>query len=93
MHNCLQFSYFGKSLRELEGDGEQVAVAVSGNLSANESVVLLSACIEGAGIYASRQHMPARSRAMLDFLVKWFGGEPGLGGSMAHLPSTIVRRA
>ena len=49
-HNCLTYSYFGKSLWNFERDGELVSVPVSGNLSANESVVLLEAAAAGAGI-------------------------------------------
>jgi DNA-binding transcriptional LysR family regulator len=85
-------------------------VPVSGNLSANDPLVLLAATRAGAGIalqprysaapliargelvellpgfapqemgihgvYSSRQHMPAALRAMLDFLVTWFGERP-----------------
>ena len=107
-HNCLTYSYFGKSLWQFtRADGEAVSVPVSGNLSANEDLVLLKAAEEGAGIalqplysaapliadgrlvallpdcapqrmgiygiYTSRQHMPPALRAMLDFLVEWFG--------------------
>jgi DNA-binding transcriptional LysR family regulator len=49
-HNCLTYSYFGKSLWEFEHAGERIAVPVSGNLSANESQVVLAAVLEGAGI-------------------------------------------
>jgi DNA-binding transcriptional LysR family regulator len=49
-HNCLTYSYFGKSLWQFERGGERTAVPVSGKLSANESQVLLAAAIEGAGI-------------------------------------------
>jgi len=49
-HNCLTYSYFGKSLWEFERAGERIAVPVSGNLSANESQVLLAAAIRGAGV-------------------------------------------
>ncbi|KAF7600233.1 MAG: LysR family transcriptional regulator [Candidatus Dactylopiibacterium carminicum] len=49
-HNCLTYAYFGKSLWHFEQAGEAVSVPVSGNLSANESVVLLQAAVEGAGI-------------------------------------------
>jgi len=107
-HNCLTYTYFGKSLWQFtRGDGEAVSVPVSGNLSANEDLVLLKAAEEGAGvalqplysaapliadgrlvallpdcapqrmgiygIYTSRQHMSPALRAMLDFLVEWFG--------------------
>lgn len=51
-HNCLTYSYFGKSLWHFQHDQrrEPEAVYVSGNLSANESVVLLSATLAHAGI-------------------------------------------
>ncbi|RZI72763.1 MAG: LysR family transcriptional regulator [Variovorax sp.] len=54
-HNCLTYSYFGKSLWEFErkttgGRRERIAVPVSGNLSANETQVLLAAAVEGAGV-------------------------------------------
>jgi len=50
LHNCLTYSYFGKSLWEFEHAGAPLSVPVSGNLSANDSVVLLQATAEGAGI-------------------------------------------
>ena len=50
LHNCLTYTYFGKSLWHFERAGQAISVPVSGNLSANESVVLLQAAIEGAGI-------------------------------------------
>lgn len=50
LHNCLTYSYFGKSLWEFERKGERIAVPVSGNLSANETQVLLAAALQGAGI-------------------------------------------
>jgi len=49
-HNCLTYSYFGKSLWEFTRDGAPVSVPVSGKLSADDSVVLLRAAEEGAGI-------------------------------------------
>lgn len=49
-HNCLAYSYFGKSMWEFTRNGEPVAVPVSGNLSANDSLVLLNAAAAGAGI-------------------------------------------
>lgn len=49
-HNCLTYSWFGKSLWHFERGGETSAVAVSGNLSANESLVLLASTLQGAGI-------------------------------------------
>lgn len=50
LHNCLTYAYYGKSLWQFEHDGEPLSVPVSGNLSANDSVVLLHAAVEGAGI-------------------------------------------
>jgi len=110
-HNCLTYTYFGKSLWQFtDSDGEAVSVPVSGNLSANEDLILLKAAEEGAGIalqplysaapliadgrlvallpdfvpqqmgiygiYTSRQHMSPALRAMLDFLLDWFAGDP-----------------
>ncbi|CAB3778703.1 LysR family transcriptional regulator [Pararobbsia alpina] len=51
-HNCLTYSYFGKSLWKFTDakTGELASVPVSGNLSANESMALLAAAREGAGI-------------------------------------------
>jgi DNA-binding transcriptional LysR family regulator len=49
-HNCLTYSYFGKSIWAFEYKGEPLGIPVSGNLSANESVVLLQAAVEGVGI-------------------------------------------
>lgn len=50
-HNCLAYTYFGKSLWQFtRRDGEAAAVAVSGNLSANDDQILLKAALEGAGI-------------------------------------------
>jgi len=50
LHNCLTYSYFGKSLWQFTHQGEVLTVPVSGRLSANESLVLLVATVAGAGI-------------------------------------------
>ncbi|MFZ6687695.1 LysR family transcriptional regulator [Undibacterium sp. SXout11W] len=50
VHNCLTYSYFGKNLWNFERVGEPLSVPVSGNFSANDSVVILRAALEGAGI-------------------------------------------
>ena len=109
-HNCLTHSYYGKSLWHFTRGGEDVAVPVQGNISANEASTLLSATLAGAGVsllptyqagihvqqgtlvrllpqaeprvlniyavYASRKHMPATLRSMLDFLAARFTEEP-----------------
>lgn len=50
-HNCLTYSYFGRSLWEFSDPaGEHIGVPVGGNLSANEAHVLLAAAEHGAGI-------------------------------------------
>ncbi len=51
VHNCLTYSYFGKSLWKFTDTktGASSDVPVSGNLSANESMALLAAAREGAG--------------------------------------------
>jgi DNA-binding transcriptional LysR family regulator len=50
-HNCLAYSYFGRSVWSLARPGEPpVDVAVGGNLSSNESMALLAAAGQGAGI-------------------------------------------
>ena len=108
-HNCLTHSYYGKSLWHFTRGGEDVAVPVQGNISANEASTLLSATLAGAGVsllptyqagihvqqgtlvrllpqaeprvlniyavYASRKHMPATLRSMLDFLAARFTEE------------------
>lgn len=110
LHNCLTHSYVGKSLWEFDHKGTRSSVAVGGNISANEAMVLLAAALAGAGVahlpsyaaapyvasgelvvllprheptvldiygvYASRKHMPATLRTMLDFLAERFAGEP-----------------
>jgi len=50
-HNCLTYTYFGKSLWQFSAeDGAVVSVPVSGNLSANEDLILLKAAEQGSGI-------------------------------------------
>lgn len=49
-HNCLTYSYFGKSYWRFDHHGEGVQAAVGGNLSSNESMALLAAAVAGTGI-------------------------------------------
>ena len=49
-HNCLTHSHYGKSLWNFEVGGHPVAVAVSGTLTANDSIALAQAAQNGAGI-------------------------------------------
>jgi DNA-binding transcriptional LysR family regulator len=50
LHNCLTYSYFGKTLWEFERGGEALSVPVAGNISSNETTVLLEAALHGAGV-------------------------------------------
>ncbi|WP_192456858.1 LysR family transcriptional regulator [Musicola keenii] len=50
LHNCLTYSFFGKSLWRFHCQGQEVAVPVNGSFSANDSLVLLEAALSGAGI-------------------------------------------
>ncbi|MGO4890968.1 LysR family transcriptional regulator [Flavobacterium sp. W21_SRS_FM6] len=49
-HNCLIYSNFGKSLWHFTKDEQAVVAAVSGNYSANESMLLLHSVLKGRGI-------------------------------------------
>ena len=49
-HNCLTYTYFGKSVWEFNGVDGPSSVAVSGNLSCNISTLLLDAAVLGSGI-------------------------------------------
>lgn len=60
LHNCLTYSYFGRSLWQFERDGEPTSVPVGGSLSANESTVLLEAAAAGAGISQQPLYSAAR---------------------------------
>jgi len=74
LHNCVTYSYFGKSLWQFEREGEQCAIPVSGNLSANESLVLLSGAIEGAGIVMQPYYSAAAliaSGQLVSLLPQW----------------------
>lgn len=58
-HNCLIYSNFGKSFWHFREAGEPVAVEVHGNLSANESSLLLDATLAGVGISLQPQQAAA----------------------------------
>ncbi|MGJ7506975.1 LysR family transcriptional regulator [Variovorax sp. GT1P44] len=94
-HNCLTYSYFGKSLWQFEQQGENIAVPVSGNLSANESQVLLAAAIEGAGIAMQPVYSAAgpiaqgKLVALLPGAVAQGLGVYGLYGSRRQMPASL----
>lgn len=50
LHNCLTYTYFGKSLWQFDGPDGPESVPVSGNLSANISNLLLKSTLLGGGV-------------------------------------------
>ncbi|VTQ57802.1 D-malate degradation protein R [Campylobacter jejuni] len=81
VHNCLTYTWFGKSLWQFERQGEQVAIPVSGNLSANESLVLLTGAVEGAGIVMQPYYSAApliASGQLVALLCGWQPQEMGI---------------
>ncbi|MCW4631424.1 MULTISPECIES: LysR family transcriptional regulator [Marinomonas] len=55
-HNCLSFTYFGRSAWVFDGPNGPESVPITGNISANLSEVLLAATLQGNGI--SLQPLP-----------------------------------
>ena len=94
-HNCLTYSYYGKSLWQFEVQGQPQSVAVGGNLSANESVVLLQATLEGSGIslqplFSARPYLESgRLRALLPECRPQLLGIHGVYGSRRHMPLAL----
>lgn len=94
-HNCLSYAYFGRSIWAFSRAGEPHAVAVSGNLSANESMVLLEAALAGGGIslqprYSVGGHL--RSGALVQLLPDYQPQELGihaLYGTRRQMPPTL----
>ena len=95
MHNCLTYSYFGKSLWQLERAGETLSVPVQGNLSANESTVLLAAVVAGAGIAMQPLYSAApllRSGQLVALLPGWQPqalGIHGVSASRRQMPAIL----
>ncbi|HDX8361040.1 TPA: LysR family transcriptional regulator [Aeromonas veronii] len=86
LHNCLTYTYFGKSLWEFNGPDGPESVPVSGNLSANISNLLLEATLEGAGISLqprySAQHYLERGE-LVPLLTDWQPKRLGVYGVYA----------
>ena len=94
-HNCLTYNWFGKSLWHFDRAGEKSAVAVSGNLSANESVVLLAGTLQGAGIslqpYYSAAPLLAKGE-LVELLPGYKPQEMGIYGiytTRKQMPATL----
>jgi DNA-binding transcriptional LysR family regulator len=94
-HNCLSYAYFGRSIWEFSRAGEPHAVAVSGNLSANESMVLLEAALAGGGISLQPRYSVAghlRSGALVQLLPDYQPQELGihaLYGTRRQMPPAL----
>lgn len=94
-HNCLTYSYFGKSLWHFDHQGEKSAIAVSGNLSANESAVLLAGALQGAGISLQPYYSAASCLAngsLIELLVGYKPDTMGIYGiytSRRQMPATL----
>ncbi|MVW76878.1 LysR family transcriptional regulator [Pseudomonas xionganensis] len=94
-HNCLSYAYFGRSIWEFSRAGEPQAVAVSGNLSANESMVLLEAALADSGIslqprYSVAAHL--RSGALVQLLPDYEPQQLGihaLYGTRRQMPAAL----
>lgn len=94
-HNCLSYAYFGRSIWEFSRAGEPHAVAVSGNLSANESMVLLEAVLADIGIslqprYSVGAHL--RSGALVQLLPDYEPQQLGihaLYGTRRQMPPAL----
>ncbi|MGY3930417.1 LysR family transcriptional regulator [Aeromonas encheleia] len=74
LHNCLTYTYFGKSLWEFQGPAGPESVPVSGNLSANISNLLLAATLDGAGISLQPSYSvqaQLASGALVPLLTQW----------------------
>lgn len=64
LHNCLTYSLFGRSLWLFHDEaGDAASAPVAGNLSANESHVLLAAAEAGAGVALQPAYAVARAVA------------------------------
>ena len=95
-HNCLAYSYFGKSVWILAGvDGAAVEVPVSGNLSSNESMALLAAAGQGAGIAMQPRFVVAPEVAagrLVEVLPDWQPQALGIHAiytSRQHMPPAL----
>jgi len=95
LHDCLTYTYFGKSLWNFTRSGEPVAVPVGGKLSANDSTALLHAAVAGAGIamqpvYAAAPYIAAGQLvALLPEAEAPVLGVHGIYGSRRQMPAAL----
>jgi DNA-binding transcriptional LysR family regulator len=95
-HNCLTYTYFGKSLWQFtDAQGGALSVPVSGNLSANEDFILLKAAEQGGGIalqplYSAAPLIAAgRLIALLPGYTPLSMGIYGIYTSRQHMPPAL----
>ena len=94
-HNCLAYSYFGKNLWHFTRAGETVAIPVSGNLSGNDSLVLLAATSAGAGIALQPRYSATpliAAGALVELLPDFKPQAMGIYGiyaSRQHMPAVL----
>ncbi|QCI10963.1 LysR family transcriptional regulator [Pseudomonas putida] len=94
-HNCLTHAYFGHSIWHFEVDGEQVAVPVTGNITANEVLALQKATLASVGIAMLPTYQAAaalRSGELLRLLPEARPQDLNLNAvytSRKHMPATL----
>lgn len=99
LHNCLTHAYFGHSLWHFAVAGQQVAVPVSGNISANEVMTLQRAALAGAGITMLPTYQAAdaiRRGELVRLLPEAKPRELNLNAvytSRKHMPSDLAQHA
>lgn len=82
-HNCLTYSYFGKSQWHCLRHGISESVQVSGNISANEVTSLLEVALAGGGITLQPHYLAApllHSGKLVALLPDWQALEMGIHG-------------
>jgi DNA-binding transcriptional LysR family regulator len=94
-HNCLTYSYFGRSEWHFQRAGMATVVQVGGNFSANEASVLMQAALAGAGIALQPTYLVApclRDGRLKRLLPEWEPLELGIYGvyaSRRFVPLTL----
>ena len=80
-HNCLTYSYFGKSIWRFGRGGQRSAVPVCGNFSANEVVALTQAALADTGVALQPMYVVApfiRAGKLVALLPDWKADEMGI---------------
>ncbi len=62
-HNCLTYTYYGRSVWHFRAKGENIMAPVSGNFSTNEASIVVRAALNGTGIALLPQFAAAQSIA------------------------------